>query len=375
MYTVTEAGVLKRVESWSVMLPLKDNDGNAFAKATVDEVLQQILLSYPGFSITNTLGYWKGADQTFIDQNYQVLIDAVPDTKSDSSVFFGKLKQSLQQTLKQEKIYLTKQGAKEELLSFAEFFAEIGVEISGKESIVEAERYAQALASNYAFVQQRLGYETVLVRRDSMMGTIVWERRLCGLILRSEFNDSLPPDIQLIAADQYDRLGAALDASEPFVLIGSYEFLMYSLDRTNPRSLVESCVLRQTEFPNPYTRSPTGELLDVVRFVEQYTASVFVNCLILREEGFLPRELTLNVGSDGSMQRASNGSRSIVMTCAATIPEKAVQVEVIRCLGAILDKNEKSLLDPIAVAQAKAKNAYFLKRSIVRHTMRERYES
>ncbi|MCU1223925.1 MAG: hypothetical protein JWQ42_2018 [Edaphobacter sp.] len=375
MYTVTEAGVLKRVESWSVMLPLKDNDGNAFAKATVDEVLQQILLSYPGFSITNTLGYWKGADQTFIDQNYQVLIDAVPDTKSDSSVFFGKLKQSLQQTLKQEKIYLTKQGAKEELLSFAEFFAEIGVEISGKESIVEAERYAQALASNYAFVQQRLGYETVLVRRDSMMGTIVWERRLCGLILRSEFKDSLPPDIQLIAADQYDRLGAALDASEPFVLIGSYEFLMYSLDRTNPRSLVESCVLRQTEFPNPYTRSPTGELLDVVRFVEQYTASVFVNCLILREEGFLPRELTLNVGSDGSMQRASNGSRSIVMTCAATIPEKAVQVEVIRCLGAILDKNEKSLLDPIAVAQAKAKNAYFLKRSIVRHTMREKYES
>jgi hypothetical protein len=375
MYTVTEAGVLKRVESWSVMLPLKDNDGNAFAKATVDEVLQQILLSYPGFSITNTLGYWKGADQTFIDQNYQVLIDAVPDTKSDSSVFFGKLKQSLQQTLKQEKIYLTKQGAKEELLSFAEFFAEIGVEISGKDSIVEAERYAQALASNYAFVQQRLGYETVLVRRDSMMGTIVWERRLCGLILRSEFKDSLPPDIQLIAADQYDRLGAALDASKPFVLIGSYEFLMYSLDRTNPRSLVESCVLRQTEFPNPYTRSPTGELLDVVRFVEQYTASVFVNCLILREEGFLPRELTLNVGSDGSMQRASNGSRSIVMTCAATIPEKAVQVEVIRCLEAILDKNEKSLLDPIAVAQAKAKNAYFLKRSIVRHTMREKYES
>jgi hypothetical protein len=92
MYTVTDNGVLKTLEAWSVIVPLHDNDGNPFERATVDAILQEILLNYPGFSVTSTLGYWKGSEQVFVDRNYQVLIDAVPDPNSDSSKFFANLK-------------------------------------------------------------------------------------------------------------------------------------------------------------------------------------------------------------------------------------------------------------------------------------------
>ena len=89
MYTVTDRGVLKKVETWSVIVPLHDNDGVAFEKEIVDQVLDEILLDYPGFSVTNTIGYWKASDQTYVDKNYQILtIDAVPNGSSDSSAFF-----------------------------------------------------------------------------------------------------------------------------------------------------------------------------------------------------------------------------------------------------------------------------------------------
>ena len=157
MYKVTDSGVLKTVEAWSLVLPLHDNDGEPFTKEIVDSILATILLSYPGLSIANTLGYWKGAEQTFVDRNYQVLIDAVPNAETDSSAFFSGLKRSLQEQLRQEKIYVTRQDSKQELLSFKEFFSEVGVEIDDADLRAQASDVAKRMASNLDFTIQRFG--------------------------------------------------------------------------------------------------------------------------------------------------------------------------------------------------------------------------
>jgi hypothetical protein len=107
--------------------------------------------------------------------------------------------------------------------------------------------------------------------------------------------------------------------------------------------------------------------LNVKQFIEAFAASILTNCLVLREEGFLPREIKVNVGADGSMQHASSPQRSLIMHCPASIPDKEVQVEIMRCLGEALERLESYDAGGIALMQAKAKNNYVLKRSIIRH--------
>jgi len=374
MYTVTDTGVLKTVESWSIVVPLHDNEGNPFEKAVVDNVLQEILLNYPGFSVTNTVGYWKGSGEVFVDRNYQVLIDSVPDNAADSSKFFASLKKELQTRLTQEKVYVTKQDSKQELLSFEEFFAEVGVLVQSTDLKNEAQQVAKRLAQSIDFVIQRLGYETSVLRRDKARKTIVWERRICGVRLRSEFDDTLPVGVRVVAADQFAEVGAALAGEESFAIVGGYEFLLYILDKSNHRCLVDASDIEVDKYRSPYCFSPAGEPLDVKVFVEEFTMSIFTNCVILREEGFLPEEVKVSVGGDGSLQWTSP-PRSFLMHSPALIPDKEIQMKVIKCLSTALSLYETNAADPIAILQAKAKNCYFLKRAIVRHVLRGIRES
>lgn len=370
MYKVTDAGVLKAVESWCVTIPLYDNDGKPFGESIVDNILREILLSYPGFSITNIKGYWRGSDRTYIDKNYQVVIDTVPDNLSDSSAFFASLKKDLQERLLQEKIYVTKQDSKQELLSFIEFFNEIGVQIASHNVNKEASKIAKQLVNNIDFVLQRLGYETTLLRRDHKLKKIIWERKLCGIKIKSEFDDTYP-DVKIIAADQFIEIGDAMLRESPFVLIGTYEFQSYILEKRNHHNLTEVDSTALGVFKNPYSTSQSGEPLSVIAFIELFTMSVFVNCLILREEGFLPREIRANVGCDGSLQQGDSEIGNILLHCPAVIPDKIVQNEIIRCLDIALNNYELGTLNPIALLQAKAKNSYVLKRAVVRRQLRD----
>jgi hypothetical protein len=369
MYKVTESGVYKAVESWCVTIPLYDNDGQQFDEALVDSILQEVLLSYPGFSIVNIIGYWRGSDRTYIDNNCQVIIDTVPENISDSSTFFATLKKDLQTRLGQEKIYVTKQDSKQELLSFAEFFVEIGVQTSSHSS-QEASQIAKQLVNNIDFALQRLGYETTLLRRDHANNKIIWERKLCGVKIKSEFNDT-HPDVKIIAADQFVEIGDALVVGSPFILIGTYEFQTYILEKRNHYALTEVDISLLDALNNPYCLSQSGEPLSAPAFVENFTMSVFVNCIILRDEGFLPKEIHVNVGSDGSMQRGTSEIGSILLHCPAVIPDEVVQKEIIRCLETAVNNYEHGTLNPIAVLQAKAKNLYVFKRAFVRKTLRD----
>lgn len=370
MYEATANGVLKMVESWSVIVPLNDNEGHSFEKTIIDDILQEILLNYPGFSLTNSVGYWKGDERTYIDQNYQIVIDTMPDNVNESSKFFTVLKQELQGRLHQEKIYITKQDSKQELLSFDEFFDEVGVESQSNDARHEAHQIARQLASKFDFVLQRLGYETTALRRNLGQKKIIWERKLCGVRLKSEFDDPLPDKIKIIAADQVAELGDALAGGESFAIVGGYEFQSYILERRPYRSLVEASEHFSDNESKVYCLSPLGRPLFLKKFIEEFTMSVFTNWLILREEGFLTKEIKLSVGGDGSLQWTSSDRPSLILHCPATIPEEEVQKEIMRCLIVAIHSYEDNLIDPLAVLQAKAKNNYILKRAIVRHTLK-----
>jgi hypothetical protein len=373
MYTATENGVLKTVESWYITIPLHDNDGNSFDKALIEGILNEILLDYPSFSVTNSIGYWKGADRTYVDQNYQILVDAIPDNTADSSKFFSVLKNELQKRLRQEKIYVTKQGSKQELLSFNEFFDEVGVQIPSGDMKKAANQIVKQLVNRFDFVIQRLGCETTSLQRNSIEQKIIWERRICGVKLSSELDDTLPDGIKIIAADQFSELGDALARNQFFAIIGSYEYQLYILEKSNYRCLVEPNNLSQN-YHNPYCLSPLGEPLDVKRFIEEFTMSVFANWLILREEGFLPKEIKLSVGGDGSLQWTSREAGNVVLHSPAIIPEDEIQKQIIECLISAVHLYEDNLADPVAILQAKAKNNYILKRAIVRRIIKNNQE-
>lgn len=369
MYNITHNGVFKVLETWNVVVPLYGNDGNKFDKEVVDNILQEILLNYPGLSVSNIIGYWKGSEKTYVDQNYQVLIDTIPDSTQDSTIFFANLKQDLQEKLCQEKIYITKESSKQEFLSFNEFFADVGIQAKSEDLQKEAEQVVKQLINNIDFLLQRLSYETTTLKRDLHRRKIIWERRICGVKLKSEFDDIIPANIKIVAADQIYDLGEVLATGEDFVIIGNYELLEFILEKRSHRYLIEAKNFSSSEVTTQFT-SPYSEALSVKRFIEEFTMSIFNNYLLLRDEGFLSEEIKITVGSDGSSQFAESDRGKFLLLCPATIPEQVVQIDILRCLREVLHLSENNALDSIAVLQTKAKNNYTLKRAAIRYVLR-----
>lgn len=56
------------------------------------------------------------------------------------------------------------------------------------------------------------------------------------------------------------------------------------------------------------------------KFIDEYTTSIFNNWLILFDEGFLPNDISINVGGAGSMQHGKNEKGSVLLHCPAIIP-------------------------------------------------------
>ena len=371
MYAVTDRGVLKHVETWQVIVPLHDNDGRPFEKSTVDSILSDISLNYPGLTVVNCTGYWRAEGRLHIDDNLQLLIDAVPSSAEESARFFAQLKERLQTRLRQEKIYITKQSSKQELLSFDEFLRDVGIEPAIHGDASAKRRLTEQLVARADFVLQRLGYQTITLRRDHTTKTILWERRICGLTLESVFNDPYPADISLVAADQIERLATLLD-SDAFAIIGHYEYQFYALEQRAFRPLARSQLEPRADFQVISYVSPGGEPLTVAQFVEHFTMSIAANLFALRDHGYLSREITINVGSDGSMQVGEGYLGTQLFMSPASIPDKPVQEEILRCVAEVCEKLDDGALDPISVQQAKALNAYILKRAFMKRYLPQR---
>jgi hypothetical protein len=374
MYNIQNNGVLKRIETWHLIIPKHDNDGNAFSQQTIDSILQDITLTFPGFTLVNCAGCWEEGGRVYRDDNIEVLIDLIPSTADAATEFFARLKNDLQARLNQKKIYVTKESSKEEFITFDEFFEEIGIDPDSVGTEDNKRRTAVKFVQEIEFVLKRLSYETIALRRDFANHKIIWERRLCGMILRSELNDPFPPDMTVAAADQYDRMSRALPL-KPCAIIGHYEFVSYALIIHAHRALVKvSLDEEQTDRSIQYL-SQTREPLSTRRFIEEFTATVFTNFLVMREEGFLNSEIKMSVGSDGSLQHGSNRDGSIVFHSPAGIPDEVVQKEILRCLARACKMFEQGELDLIAVQQARAKNFYVLKRAVARSMLRGKQAS
>ncbi len=121
---------------------------------------------------------------------------------NESSKFFTKIKKSLKERLNQKKIYITKETAKQEFISFDEFFEEIGIQYSSSNNLNEKRNIARELISKQEFILQRLGYETICLKRKDDTKKIIWEREICGIKIKSEFDDVFPSQIKLVPADQ-----------------------------------------------------------------------------------------------------------------------------------------------------------------------------
>jgi len=122
MYSVTDSGILKTIETWNITIPLHDNNGVPFSKFQIDSVLQDISLRFPGFTIIHCVGYWKGATQTYIDKNFQIILDTLPSDTKISEAFFSDLRDRLRSLFHQDKIYITKESSKQEFTIFPRIF-------------------------------------------------------------------------------------------------------------------------------------------------------------------------------------------------------------------------------------------------------------
>lgn len=368
MYSLRQNGIFKKLETWNIIIPLHDNDGKEFSKEVIDKILDTISLNYPGFTIVNCIGYWKNQVETFKDKNHQIIVDAMPSDSEASFAFFFNLKDDLAKQLRQDKIYVTKSENKEELLSFKEFFQELGIEhtSSGSDSDYDL---AKEIVSKPEFIVRRLGYETVVLIRDTAKGKIIWERKICGLRIKSEFEDNLPTDAILIGADQLDTLGEAIFGDKLIVLIGNYEFQKFILEKFSYRPLVEANLADITNSVTFLDKQKNP--IDTKKFIEYFSTTVFCNYMAFREENYLQEEIRLNVGSDGSMQIGQSETKGkYLLHSPAIIKDPKIQLEIIRCLYETVTLFEKNKLDPIALLQAKARNSYISNRAILRRLIK-----
>jgi hypothetical protein len=368
MYKVSDAGVLKEIETWHLVLPLHDNDKKPFPTETIDGVVAEITGTFPGLTAVNASGRWTQDGQVYSDSSLLIIVDALPTDRAASQSFFEGLKVRLAQDLKQSKIYVTLHSSRSELLTIDEFLKEMGVEVD--EIITDKPTLARKLASSIDAVRIRMGYETLLLRRLEESKQIRWERRFCGVHLVSVFEDHFPAGTRLLAADRvsdYVHFFAG-NHSDAYAVVGDYEFQRYLVQETSFRPLVPAVL--PPDINDRFT-SPGGVSLTAKRFVEEFTGAVAVGYIALREEGFLPGEITVSVGSDGSLQHAKHatGKGAALVISPATIPNEVIQREIIRCAGVACNGYEAGSLDLIALAQAKAMHRSVLKRAAARFSM------
>lgn len=367
MYSINKTGITKRLETWQLIIPLVDNSGNKFSQSQIDEILENIAVTFPGYTVVNCLGFWKDQSQTYKDDNLQVIIDTLPSASADTTAFFNKLKDELCQTLGQEKIYVTKTGEKEELISFKEFFSELGLELETSNNSEEDNlKLAEQMVTNHDFILKRLAYETLVLQRDLVKKKIIWERKICGIKLRTEFEDNLPSDITLCGADQLNQLGEAIFKNKEIVIVGDYEYQKYFLEKFSYRPLVEA---KMDNLKNDIAfTDQQGNPITTKKFIELFTMTVFSNYMVLREENFQSSEIKINVGQDGSMQIGENEKNgNYLFHCPAVIKNKAVQELILICVKQAISQYENNQLDAIALLQTKARTKYVKNRAIVRN--------
>jgi hypothetical protein len=371
MYQLSEATVTKRIESWKLIVPLHDNNGVDFDQDLIESITQGIVDNFPGLTAINCVGHWRSGQQTYKDRNLELIVDVAPWDSSLAEKFFANYKTDLADRLQQAKIYLTREQSKTEVISYDEFFAEVGLQIPAGASDSDKRRIAQSAIDNVNILIARMSYETTLLRRDTIRHVIIWERKICGIQLRSELPDDGPPDMVMIAADRIDHYADWLRQPRDVLVVGNWEFQKFVLSGRPFTPLVEAEVPKNIDFEVRQYLSQLGEPISHKRFIEEFTMSIICGVMAMRDEGFLPQEIAVSVGSDGSVQWSKDPERGILFFCPASIPDTPIQNEILRGVKSALDAFQNGTLPILGVQQAKALHRYVFKRGVVRRVLQE----
>jgi len=371
MYRVIENGVLKKIETWKIILPRYYNDGKKFPDSFFDSLLEDITLNFGGCTLTNCIGYWKGNEKIYNEPNFEALVDVAPFEPVNAEAYFLDLKKELEDKLKQEKIYLKRTNAEEEVMTFDEFFREIGLLTLGGDTKEEKRELALKCVEQPENIIKRLGYKTLHLERDQLNKKIIWEREICGIKLKDEFEDTFPEGFKIFAADEIDKIGDTIIREREFGIIGQHEFQNYILEKFNYKPIVETELGDEAIDSGFKFLNPSLEIINVKRFVEDIVGTIFIHYVILREEGFPEDDILITAREDGSMQYASGELGNFIMLTPADIPFPAVVEEIVRCIEIAKDKYEKNEIDPVSLLQTKARNKYIISKAQIRYGIKK----
>jgi hypothetical protein len=122
MYIATEQGIMKRIETWEVIIPLQDNEKKDFPPGTFEKIREEIIKTFGGATVYECFGYW----QNYVDKNNKISVDIPSQEHGKAARYFCEVKPRLQKRLRQDSIYVTSGYSKEVLLTNEEFFQELG---------------------------------------------------------------------------------------------------------------------------------------------------------------------------------------------------------------------------------------------------------
>jgi hypothetical protein len=178
--------------------------------------------------------------------------------------------------------------------------------------------------------------------------------------------------VQLVAADRVDHYVEWLKNPSDVFVVGDWEFQKFVLSRRPFTPLVEAEIPSGINFEIKQYLSQSGEPISHKQFIEEFTMSIICGVMAFRDEGFLPEEIAVSVGSDGSVQWTKDPERKIVFVSPASIPDIPIQHEVLRCIRLGIEALQQGTLPLLGVQQAKALHRYVFKRGVARKILQDR---
>lgn len=365
MYSATEKGVEKRIESWQINIPLSDNQQQPFSKEIIETIKSKILTKFGGLTSFNVVGNWKSGEKLYIDKNIVIIIDIPVKYHGAASTFFMELKVELMKELRQEKIYITMENEKSELLSFNEFLQELGFEVGSGQNQQLTQDNIEKLIKESNIVSRRLSYRTLNLIRDKRTRKIIWEREILGIKIVTKIEDNYPQDAVVLPADGLEKYFSEELFGKNIIIIGDYEYQAYILDKEKRKYILGhpqnfSKYDKGDEEPL-YSHSWHG-LLRTSEFIPTFVEQILINYILLREMGVSKDKIRINVGSDGSMQ----AGEPYLLMCPAIIPDTEIQKVILDYVKKVVNLYETGSIDEIALMQAKVMNRSNEKKGILK---------
>lgn len=300
-YKLTSDGVLKKVETWRIVIPSEDNEKKEIHRYTIEKILKKISKKWGGWSNYPMEGGWFGNGRLYIDKNFDITVDigGLSAINNTPEKFMLDLKNELQKELLQEKIYIKKEKEIEELLSTSEYFEEIGIDIN-EEDIKKISRLdLKNIVENTELTIHRTGYKTIIILRSKEERKIIWKREILGVQIETTLDDIYGKNTIIIGPDQLGLLNPEEVKEKDIIVLGWNEI-------EGPSSKIPTDIWI-AEVPKDeierfgyfdQKRNPISRF----EFLKSFTDSVIIDALILKiltpENG----EIQSVIGNGGCLQ-------------------------------------------------------------------------